>query len=443
MIGGDRIAVVGGGVVGSTIALALELLGHPTVIITDGRDAIGPRSSAADVASLHAAASILPHSVHGPRTSAWTAATARILDAVMDEPLWGVRTQRHIELFEVDRIETPEYASALDGFTLVDPQHDVLPRRGADVPLSGWSFKARFCEGPRYLAHLRDLYVAIGGAIETSAPVTLAALVAQGVRHVVNCTGHQGPRFAAEGAAHLTDASTGLELDPLVDPFGIRFVIGHYLCLARPHLLRGDDGNVISYNYTPSSDVYSDANGGPADVYCYPRTDVWLLGGSRIKVEGDLDAAHARAAAPGPSAVVLPDARGRPQAIPSAIVELNHDLLAGLTGGEFDLRRQIHDEPGSAWVGYGFRAERADPESSTRVACSVVTDGATTTMVAHCYGHGGSGFTLSWGSAVEVIGHMRRAADAGRGPALPTFRPPVDQAPATLVAAVADAMSRA
>lgn len=442
MIQADRIVVVGGGVVGLTVALALELEGHPTVITTDGRDATGARSPAADVASLHAAASILPHSVRGPRTTAWTTATARVLDSVMDNPSWGVRIQTHLELFEVDHLEPPKYASALDRFTLVDPRHDVLPRRGADIPLSGWSFNARFCEAQRYLRRLRDLYVAVGGSIDTSAPVTLAKLVARGVRHVVNCTGHRGPRFAAEGATSLTDSGPLLGLDPLADPFDIRFIVGHYLRVERDRLLRGGDGSVLSYNYTPSPDVYSDASGRAADVYCYPRSDAWLLGGSRIAVEGDLDAAHAQAAAPSPSVVMLPDAQGRPQAIPSAIVDLNHELLGNLTGGMLDLRAQIRDEPSSAWVGYGLRAERADPESSTRVACSAVTDGATTTMVAHCYGHGGSGFTLSWGSAVEVVARMRRAADAGRGPMLPKVHPPIGRAPSALIAAVAAATDR-
>ena len=39
----------------------------------------------------------------------------------------------------------------------------------------------------------------------------------------------------------------------------------------------------ISYNFTPSTQIYSSENGTEQDAYFYQRDDRWIFGGSRQK----------------------------------------------------------------------------------------------------------------------------------------------------------------
>lgn len=413
------VVVVGGGVIGLTVAVALELAGHPTLIFSDGRDIVTSAAPSADVATLHAAASILPHSVRGPRTASWARVTTAVLDAVTDDPSWGVRVQTHMEIFEAETMPQPAYRDALDGFVTLDPSFTVVPRRHANTPICGWSFDVRFCEGPTYVGRLAAEYLNAGGRFLVGKPATLIDLVAAGAHHVVNCAGHAGRGFAADAAGVVDDLGADLDLDPLVDGFDTRYVIGHYLRVRRPGMLRGPDGRVLSYNYSPTREVYSNAAGEPADVYCYPRSDAWLLGGSRICVEGDLKAAHYRARRLEGDVVTVPDADGRGLRVPRQILDLNHDLIAHYTQGSIKLKEQLARYPASVWAGYGFRAERSDPIDSTRVSCSAIGYEHSRALVAHCYGHGGSGFTLSWGCAIDLVRQMRLAVERTGLPQLP------------------------
>lgn len=420
-----RVVVVGTGVIGLTTAIVLELVGHPTRIVTDGRDRANLRPPPSDVASLHAAASILPHSVRGVRAPAWTTVTARVLDTLVDRPGWGVRVQTHMELFESADQPLPGYGEALDDLVVIGPSTSPAPpQRGGDTPVSGWSFAARFCDGQLYLERLADLYVRMGGEMVSTSQVAAPALVRAGAQHIVNCTGHGGPSFAA--AAEGTDIGADLGLDPLRDLYSARFIIGHYLRVRFDHLLHDPTGRVLSYNYTPPAHVYSTADGGPADVYCYPRSDAWLLGGSRIPVDGSVEDADRLARAGRGDTVLLPDARGHPLAVPRAILDLNHSLLATYTAGRTDLKARVAADARHAWVGYGLRAERSDPVESTRVGCSALLVDGLPAIIGHNYGHGGSGFALSWGTAIELVRRMRAAAGRGGIDDLPTHEDHVE-----------------
>jgi hypothetical protein len=68
------------------------------------------------------------------------------------------------------------------------------------------------------------------------------------------------------------------------DLISSRFVKGillHAACDGRTPWNR-ETGEIFSYNYHPAADIYAHPDGAPVDVYFYPRTDGWLLGGTRL-----------------------------------------------------------------------------------------------------------------------------------------------------------------
>lgn len=429
--------MVGGGVVGLTTALVLEATGVATTLVTD----IAAGASPPELASAHAAASVLAHSVRSSRSDPGTRASTVVLETLGDDPAWGVRHQTHMELNERTHQPDPPYRDVLRGYRRVDHRSHGVPQRPGR-PASGWAFDALFCDGPTYLAALRDEYRRLGGTV-VDRRVTLASLARDGARHVVNCAGHRGPQLAASGGPDLVDVGEPLGLEPVEDPHGVRYTVGHYLRVRRPDLLRDADGRVLSYNYTPGPDDYPGPDGGAADVYCYPRDDAWVLGGSRLPVEGGLDDAERRAVElEGPTAT-LPDRSGRPVRIPRPIVELNDELIAQLSGGDVRIAEDV--ATGVAWAGYAYRAERAHPTESVRVSVGALGLGDERILVGHCYGHGSAGFTLSWGSALDLVDAMvvaardpsvaplprRRGAGGGRHRLVPVIRERlgVDDAP--------------
>jgi hypothetical protein len=253
---------------------------------------------------------------------------------------------------------------------------------------------------------------------------SIEALVAEGFGTVVVCAGYRSPALA-RAAASLDDPSSDGTFKPLLDPRPMRFILGHYIRALVPGLLRGDDGDVVSYNYHPGADIYLGPGGG-SDVYCYPRSDAWLLGGSRLPFKSVTDALGAAAASPRSTDMSLPDGRGGTIAIPAPIMEVNHDILRSFTHGRVDLAA-YDPARGEIWAGVGLRAERDDSNDSTRVERSRVR-GLRSAVIVHSYGHGGAGFALSWGCAIEVArlvldpasvavsGLLARVAPRSRGP---------------------------
>jgi D-amino-acid oxidase len=393
----SSIAILGGGVIGLTTAVVLQALGLRTQLIADrvswGTGAVLER----DFATVHAAASVLPHSVRSPRASQWTKVSSAFLRAMLVEHQPGVRTQHHYEVFERDGVAPPAYAGVLQGFTMLGQDERKLVRTGAEVT-SGWRFEAYFCDAPVYLEGLHQMYLDAGGQV-VSATRSLDELVDEGYVAVAVCCGHRSPQVLA-AAAHLDDPGDDLFV-PLEDPFAMRFILGHYVRARVDRHLRGDDGRIVSYNYHPTAEVYAADSGAPADVYCYSRDDAWLLGGSRVpfaSLEAGLDWANQGSRL---DFLRLPDGFGGSVAVPRQILEINSDLVARFTNGAVDLSACAPDN-GELWAGIGLRAERADPADGTRVALSRLR-GRKSTVIAHNYGHGGAGFTLSWGCAAEVV----------------------------------------
>jgi len=88
--------------------------------------------------------------------------------------------------------------------------------------------------------------------------------------------------------------------------------------------------------------------------------------------------------------------------IPRPIFSLNSQLLERMTDGRIVLGRLYRDRPGLFSAGIGYRFERTHPDESVRLECSLVHLRGNRQAIVHNYGHGGAGYTLSWGCAKQV-----------------------------------------
>lgn len=415
------VAVLGGGVSGITTALLLQLQGLQTTLYARERPSGDPSQAwaAPEFATLHAAASVLPHSVRSSRMPEWTSTSRAFFRALAFRAEAGVRTQTHYEMFERASVPSPAYAHAVDNFEMLYA-HEVsdhrVPRRGDAAAVVGWRFDAYFCEAPTYLRYLYRFYEASGGHVKSSLPSSKGRLLSYlqlGHRFLINCTG--------QGAAQLLerrylgpveDVPDPSLFEPLADPWKQKIVRGHYIRAAIRELLVDDRGRLLSYNYTPTSEVYRGREQQPADVYCYPRSDAWLLGGSRQEhVTDELgDRWLGSDADQGVESFERPD--GQVVEVPRPIFVLNAEIIDRITQGSVALDRLRRNAPELFSAGVGYRFERDHPEESVRLACSRVRHGGVESVVVHNYGHGGAGFTLSWGCAVDVLDivlHLTRA----------------------------------
>lgn len=368
-----RVIVLGRGVVGTTTAITLSLLGRSVrlcgrPVMTTGVT-VGQRRPP-EIASLHAAASVIPHSIAGNNIAALLRVSQLCFESLVTEPgITSVRRQRHYELFETAHPPAlPSYAGDLSGLRRVSYRDSYVPRPHPDTILYGWSFDAVFCDMPRYLALLEVMADRLG--IErTAEELTAKDLSELDTEVLVNCSG-----FGSVDLFRLGDNYV------LQKGVWVLWRCSSRL-LTRP----------VSYNYTPHPDIYSTPNGAPADVYCYPRSDGLLLGGTRLK--GRLDVAGRWHGEHYVGDTV--DIGG--VKIPKPVLGLNEMILRDL---DPDLAPMQFPD---LVAGLGYRFTGADGE----LVVGKSTDSDARPHLVHNYGHGGSGVTLSWGSAYDVARVVR------------------------------------
>jgi len=408
----SAIAVLGGGVSGVTTALLLQLSGWATTIYTLERPFDGASQvwRAAEFASLHATASVLPHSVRSTRMPEWTHASRAFFRTLAFRAEAGVRTQTHHEIFETSCVAAPPYAQAVDNFQMLTPENTSnqrVPRRGGTRSVAGWSFDAFFCEAPTYLRYLYRFYEAAGGRVsstdEPGAAEHLPSYLGLGHRVLVNCTGLGTVQLLEPSRlGSVEDLPDAGLFEPLLDPWEPRIIRGHYIRVNVREPLLDERGRFLSYNYTPTADIYPTHEGRAGDVYCYPRSDCWVLGGSR-QVRVTDRRGERWLGETGRDEETFDRGDGKAIAVPRPIFTLNAELIERISGGAISLEQLRRDSPGAFSAGVGFRFERSDPEESVRVGCSRVRMNGAESAVVHNYGHGGAGFTLSWGCALEVL----------------------------------------
>lgn len=407
---GAPIAVVGGGVSGLTTATLLQLSGRQTKLYCSelATQQIKLGSIRPDFASLHAAASILPHTVRSKNTGRWTETSQAFFCALAFRAECGVRVQRHYEVFEAV-VEQPLYAAALTDFKIFNPENPPpagTPARRDAPSLMGWSFDVFFCEAPTYLQYLYNLFLGLGGQFAINEPpgTRLASYLGGDHAFIVNCCGL--------GAYDFLDLPDGVDLpdmdsfQPVRDQWPARVVRGHWIRADLGRALHVPSVGPISYNYTPLRSVYPGVGQVAADVYCYPRSDAWILGGSRQERVNTPDGPRWVGDDEDVDYVLVPDFGDRDVRIPAPILTLNDEIVGGLTNGQIQLQQILRTSPALFRAGIGYRFERSHPEEGIRLEASRVRHKGRDYAVIHNYGHGGAGFTLAWGCANDVLGKI-------------------------------------
>lgn len=392
------ITVLGGGISGITTGTLLTCLGHSVQIVTEHRVDRLMGSHNPVIASLYPAASVIPHTVTVDDPVRHLRDTQAFFEVVRRAGDFGVRQQRHFEVFEAPTSD-PEYAPALLAFERIADAPATTwspPHRPRADRTYGWTFRMYFAETPVYIPRLYHLFESLGGAVMQE-HVTRDRLPTLPGDALVDCLGSgsgqlfNDPRDAEHlrGVLVYADLLTanGVHIDSLV---------GDNLSSER------HDPFPTSYNYTPDAAVYATARGSAAGVYAYPRSDVWVLGGTKQK--GRLDDTgrwHGEPIAGETIALPQVDGTGSIE-VPRPVLSLNRDLLADWTG--------IDITHGRLRATFGYRYARDLDGEGVRMGLRESPDGR---PLVHNTGHGGAGVTLSWSCALRVASAL---ADAGLPP---------------------------
>ena len=365
-----QIAILGGGISGITTATTLHLLGYDTTLVTAARLDTRLGIQTPQCASAYPAASVIPHAVRIPHDAFHLQQSQKCFDCFLDAPEWDVRNQRHAELFE-QPIDQPSYAAGLrNPEWLAEDEGDLasLPTRPDAPGLHGWTFDMTFVEAARYLVQLYALYEQIGGTVQRmhirrTNRNTLPGDV------WVNCLGYAAPHLFEDAAPSTYRHGFLLHVTP---PRGVS--------------VSPDTGSIASYNYALHPDAYPTPDGNGGGIYFYPRSDVWIVGGTKHPARAD-----------GSYQIPLcePTTRVHGVVLPRAMWHTNAHLIRILTDVDIRTRpmrvvsglRYLRDPEGEG-VRLGWEEKHERP-------------------VLHNYGHGGAGVTLSWSCALQVARLLR------------------------------------
>lgn len=306
-------------------------------------------------ASLFPSASIIPHSVYHPDLTSIFTESQRVFSMLYQTNYSGLRKHQHFELYGFET-KIPEYAKVISGFKTISKK-DWAPIHPKIKTHTGYSFNCFFADWNFYFDKLFAQFRAAGGTIvHQSVDLNTLHDIDQDV--VINCSGL--------GSHQLEDDVQ----NPLI-------LKGHLIKVSDTPPLVSPEGSSISYNFTPGNDIYSDSYNNPLDIYCYPRKNDWVLGGSRF--EGTFDKK---------GKWVSKDPLS--EDVPREIEQLNSEII----NNTFDLNLNEYTERTSE---YSYRYIR-NKVSGLRL------DKDPSRMVFHNYGHGGAGVTLSWGCAFRILG---------------------------------------
>ncbi|MEU6621342.1 FAD-dependent oxidoreductase [Streptomyces litmocidini] len=236
MTAGERVVVVGAGVVGLTAAVVLAEAGALVHVIAE---------QVPGVTSLAAGAMWGPYLVEPKdKVDQWGRRSLEIFRQLAEDPSTGVRLTSGIETSRTAEAP-PDWATTLPGFR---PCELVELPAGFSV---GYRFTVPLIDMPTYLAYLLRRLDVAGGTVEQRRLASLADAGPAAV--IVNCTGL--------GAKDL-----------LPDP-GVRPIRGQHIVVTNPGL----------------TEFFSEDTGLSPNLLCfYPHGDTVVLGGIAIDGEGGL-----------------------------------------------------------------------------------------------------------------------------------------------------------
>lgn len=355
------IAIIGSGVSGLTTALILKNRGWDVTVISKDDPRTAPMNP--EFSSLYPAASIIPHSVYSSELMDIFRVSNSYFHSLYEENFPGVKMNEHFELFAYNR-PLPDYARFLKNLETWDEfNHDFHPSHPEHAIKSGWKFSGFFADWSIYFPELinRTLNQGIHFQQRALQPEDLSSLPFD---HIVNCS--------EIGSIKLFGDKNDL------------IYRGHILNIKDAPQLFSPLGHPVSYNFSPDLNVYQSSSGTLQDVYCYPRNDGWVLGGSRQA--GRIDEAGNWQG----ETVQEPSMLIEGVKVPAQILQLHSQIL----DHSFDIDIEKLNPP-KVKVGYRYVRKK---ENGLRLETEVIDD----KLIIHNYGHGGAGVTLSWGCALKT-----------------------------------------
>lgn len=361
------IIIIGAGATGLTTAILLQSQGFNTTVISknDPETLFKP-----DFVSSVPSASVIPHAVYGNSLPGIFKNSQALFRELHSKNFPGATIHTHYELFE-KQTELPWYRNLMDDFEeieLNEPKDDVV-HLNPFKEIFGWRFSCFFMDRPVYFRALTKKYLDSGGIIDMQ-ELTGEEISKLASDLVINCSG-QGS----------------------IDLFGDakkRLSRGHLLHIPGAPMILEQQKNPLSYNYTPAS--YKSSEGAQQDVYFYPRTDGWVLGGSRQEGFFDKDDNWQGDSSRNPVSY-----NGK-YSVPKEIYEINRELILNT----FDLDLADLADPRPV---YSYRFIRSKEEG-----LRIETENIENKHIIHCIGVGGAGVTLSWGCAFEVLTLLNESA---------------------------------
>jgi len=378
--------VLGAGFIGSTIALCAKSAGYEVQIITEQQ--IKPADSNSDprFASAYPAASILPHFSASEDNFRLMQDGQAVFAEIQKHADTGVRSQRHFDLWEEPFTQDLPYLKHCQDYQDIGGFTDIaLPKRAGAQGLYGYGLTIFFADMPTYGKWIKkqieeqDIKI-IHQKLTSGSVADLKADI------IFNCLGI--------GAPHVFP-----ELGP---GFVMRGILLRFPC--DDIYAERNTKRPVSYNYIPEKNVYPSPDSNPWDLYFFPRQTSIIIGGTRQIMIMDPDTGEVS----GPS---YPGETFSYHGIdiPKPILDLNRELILQMTG-------RALPETFEPLVGYRHLYGTPDkPELLIKAR-----DTGYAPMI-DCLGFGGSGVTLSWGTAkraleiaMPITGQLDSAGDLGK-----------------------------
>jgi len=300
------------------------------------------------VSTDYAAASIYPVQVESEHSEDELIARAESTF----EPFYrtdGIPVRKHTHYYLYEEPHDAPHPARMEVQDATEYDGD-LPCRAGEKVRGGYVCAEYFVEMPEYIPLLYDAYESMGGRTERR---TVGADEVDGLEGdaVFNCSGYGSRKLFGDES--------------------MRAIKGHILQVPYD----GDRPLPFSYTYTPSNYGHY--------TYMYPRVETVLFGGSYLK--GDIVEGEWRGESPEKPITV------DGVVVPERLYTVSKDIMSGYV----DVRKD------DVRVKYGYRPYRADGMRIER-----------TNGVVHNYGHGGSGVSMSWWSAVKAVQHVTDVSEA-------------------------------
>ncbi len=362
-----NVCVIGCGISGLSVAKLLQKHEFNVTIVSES----DPRKTHNDptFSSLFPAASVIPRSVNSGETDSLFKESLSHFNALYKQQFPGLKIHEHFELFAFQK-DLPGYAKYMDAFTPLEEFRDSFHPSHSEIDIhTGWKFNCYFADWSLYYPALLNSVLDAGAKLQIQS-LQKKDLIELPFDIIIDCSGL--------GTAELFN-----------DPNGLLYR-GHLLQILEAPLLKSPNGEIVSYNFSPGAEAYHTESGNAQDVYFYPRSDGWILGGSRQEGRLDKDGRWTGEKTISPF-VIIDDTK-----IPEQIYTLHENILHETFGMKIDrfTKRKVK-------IGYRYVRKK---EEGLRLETEELHD----KLFIHNCGHGGAGVTLSWGCANKVLEMLKK-----------------------------------